>query len=67
MIIIQTQSDLVKKYKNSQAQVKEINSLYEEEQRLREEQHNISIKSEKRANDLNLEIEELKAQLEQVN
>ncbi len=40
--------------------------MYEEEQRLREEQHDISAKAEKRANDLNLEIEDIKAQLEQV-
>lgn len=44
-----------------------MNSLYEEEQRLREEQHDMTAKSEKRANDLHLEIEEVKAQLEQVS
>lgn len=57
----------MKKYKSSQAQLKEMNSLYEEEQRLREDQHEVLVKSEKRANDLNLEIEEVKAQLEQVS
>lgn len=44
-----------------------MNGLYEEEQRLREEQHDMTVKSEKRANDLHLEIEEVKAQLEQVS
>ena len=43
-----------------------MNVLYEEEQRLREEQHELTTKAEKRANDFNLEIEELKAQVEQV-
>ena len=43
-----------------------MNGLYEEEQRLREEQHGNLVKAEKRANDLNLEIEEVKSQLEQV-
>lgn len=60
-------NDATKKYKSSQAQLKEMNGLYEEEQRLREEQHDITVKAEKRANDLNLEIEEVKAQLEQVS
>lgn len=62
----QALSDLQKKFKNSQAQLKEMNGLYEEEQRLREEQHGMTVKAEKKANDLHLEIEELKAQLEQV-
>ncbi len=62
----QTLNEAMKKYKSSQAQLKEMNGLYEEEQRLREEQHGSLVKAEKRANDLNLEIEESKAQLEQV-
>lgn len=47
-------------------QLKELNSLYEDEQRTREEQHQAATKAEKRANDLALEVEEIKAQLEQV-
>ena len=43
-----------------------MNGLYEEEQRVREEQHDSLVKAEKRANDLNVEIEDVKAQLEQV-
>ena len=57
----------MKKYKSSQAQLKEMNGLYEEEQKLREEQHNLTVKSEKKASDLHLEMEEIKAQLEQVD
>lgn len=40
--------------------------LYEEEQRLRDEQHELVNKAERRANDLQLEIEELRTNLEQV-
>ena len=47
-------------------QVKEINSLYEDEQHNREEQHQLATKAEKRANELALEVEEIRAQMEQV-
>ncbi len=50
----------------SQGQLKDLNALYEDEQKLREEQHQATTKAEKKANDLNLEMEEIKAQLEQV-
>ena len=40
--------------------------MYEEEQRARDEQHELANKAERRANDLQLEIEELRANLEQV-
>lgn len=62
----QTQNDAMKKYKASMGQLKDLNALYEEEQKLREEQHDATTRAEKKANDLNLEIEEIKAQLEQV-
>lgn len=64
--LTQALNDSLKKYKNSQAQLKEMNSLYEEEQRVREEQHGALVKAEKRANDFNVESEDMKAQLEQV-
>ena len=40
--------------------------MYNDEQKLRDEQHDLATKAEKRANDLQLEIEEIRAQLEQV-
>ena len=47
--------------------LQEITGLYNDEQKLRDEQHDLATKAEKRANDLQLEIEEIRAQLEQVN
>ncbi len=38
----------------------------EEEQRQREEQHILASKAEKRANDLSVEVEDLRGSLEQV-
>ena len=64
---LQALNDSLKKHKSSLGQLKELNSLYELEQKLREEQHEISIKAEKRANDLNLEVEDVKIQMEQVS
>ena len=46
--------------------MKELNGAYEEEQRQRDEQHEMATRAEKRANELQLEIEELRASLEQV-
>lgn len=57
---------MAKKNKSLTQQLKEVNSLYEDEQRSREEQHLMSTKSEKRANELTLEVEDIRAQLEQV-
>ena len=62
----QTLTDQAKKNKSLAAQLKEINGLYEEEQRVRDEQHEMATRSEKRANDLQLEIEELRTHIEQV-
>ena len=47
--------------------MQEMTGLYNDEQKLRDEQHDLATKTEKRANDLQLEIEEIRAQLEQVN
>lgn len=60
---LQDQGKLLKK---TQTQLKEINGLLEEEVRQREEQHLLATKAEKRSNDLTLELEEIKANLEQV-
>ena len=57
---------MAKKNKSLQAQLKEISGLYEEEQRSRDEQHDLLTRAEKKANDLSLELEELKTQVEQV-
>ena len=46
--------------------LQEMTGLYNDEQKLRDEQHDLATKTEKRANDLQLEIEEIRAQLEQV-
>ena len=62
----QVANDIAKKYKSLQAQLKEITGLYEEEQRSRDEQHDLLTRAEKKANDLSREIEELKASVEQV-
>lgn len=62
----QTANDLAKKNKNLSQQLKEVNGLYEDEQRTRDEQHQLATKAEKRANELGLEVEEIRAQLEQV-
>lgn len=59
-------NDLAKKNKSLTQQLKELNGLYEDEQRTREEQHQMTTKAEKRANDLALEVEDIKTQLEQV-
>ena len=52
--------------KKTQTQLKELSSQLDDETRQREEQHALATKAEKRANDLTLELEELKANLEQV-
>ena len=44
-----------------------MNGLYEEEQKLREEQHDMTVKAEKKSNEFHLELEEVRAQLEQVS
>lgn len=62
----QTVNDQAKKNRSLQAQLKELNAAYEEEQRQRDEQHNMAARAEKRANELQLEIEELRASVEQV-
>lgn len=46
--------------------MKEITSSFEEEQRLRSEDRDLTTKAEKRANDLQREIEELRVNMEQV-
>ena len=66
MLYSQAANDLAKKNKSLTQQLKEVNALYEDEQRTRDEQHQLATKAEKRANDLQLEVEEIKAQLEQV-
>ena len=58
---------MAKKNKSLTQQLKEVNSLYEDEQRTRDEQHQMATKAEKRANDLALEVEDIRAQLEQVS
>ncbi|KAL5473297.1 hypothetical protein EMCRGX_G027764 [Ephydatia muelleri] len=58
-------SDNQKKIKALQQQVKEITSSFEEEQRLRSEDRDLTTKAEKRANDLQREIEELRVNMEQ--
>ena len=63
---IKAAADLAKKNKSLAQQLKELNTLYEDEQRTRDEQHQIATKAEKRANDLGLEVEEIRAQMEQV-
>ena len=57
---------MAKKNKSLAQQLKEMNSLYEDEHRSREEQHQMATKAEKRANDLTVEVEDIRAQLEQV-
>ena len=57
---------MAKKNKSLTQQLKEVNALYEDEQRTREEQHQLATKAEKRANELALEVEDIRAQLEQV-
>ena len=52
--------------KKLQGQLKDTNTQLEEEQRQREEQHMMATKAEKRANDMQLELEELRAKVEQV-
>lgn len=66
LYFLQAANDLAKKNKSLQAQLKEISGLYEEEQRSRDEQHDLLTRAEKKASDLSLEIEELKASVEQV-
>lgn len=63
---LQAANDLAKKNKSLQAQLKEISGLYEEEQRSRDEQHDLLTRAEKKSNDLSLEVEELKTSIEQV-
>ncbi len=62
----QALSDLAKKVKSLSAQLKEISGLYEEEQRQRDQQHTLVTKAEKRGNELAIELEDIKTQLEQV-
>ena len=62
----QLANDTARKNKSLAQQVKEINSLYEDELHNREEQHQLATKAEKRANELALEVEEIRAQMEQV-
>ena len=62
----QLANDTARKNKSLAQQVKEINRLYEDEQHNREEQHQLATKTEKRANELALEVEEICAQMEQV-
>lgn len=64
--IFQAIGDLSKKVKSLSAQLKEVTGLYEEEQRQRDEQHNLATKAEKRGNELSIELEDVRAQLEQV-
>lgn len=52
--------------KKLQAQVKDLNGRIEEETRQKEEQHQLAAKAEKRANDLTIEVEELRSNAEQV-
>ena len=40
--------------------------MYEEEQRLRDEQRDLATKAEKKANELTLEVEEHRAQIDHV-
>ena len=46
--------------------MKETIAQLEEEQRQRDEQHGMVTKAEKRANDMQLELEELRGKMEQV-
>ena len=50
-----------------QTQLKDTSAMLEEEQRQRDEQHGLATKAEKKANDLQLELEELRGQVEQVS
>lgn len=52
--------------KKLQQQVKDLNARLDEEIRQREEQHQLATKAEKRANDLTVEVEELRSNNEQV-
>ncbi len=63
----QAASDQAKKVKSLQAQLKEINGLYEDEQHQRDEQHELALKAEKKANEFQLELEELRTSVEQVH
>ncbi len=62
----QAVTDQAKKVKALQAQLKEITGLYEDEQRQRDEQHDLALKAEKKANEFQLELEELRTSVEQV-
>lgn len=52
--------------KKLQAQVKDLNGRIDEETRQKDEQHQLATKAEKRANDLTVEVEELRSSTEQV-
>ena len=52
--------------KKLQQQVKDLNARLDEEIHQREEQHQLATKAEKRANDLTIEVEELRSNNEQV-
>lgn len=58
---------MTKTVKKLQQQSKDLNSRIDEEIRQREEQHQLANKAEKRANDLTVEIEELRSNVDQVN
>ena len=62
----QSATDQGKLVKKIQQQLKELSNRLEEEQHQREEQYLLATKAEKRANDLTLELEELRTNLEQV-
>lgn len=64
--VLQSSNDLSKTAKKLQAQVKDLNGRIEEETRQKEEQHQLAAKAEKRANDLTIEVEELRSNAEQV-
>ena len=55
---------MTKKQRILQNQIKELNSMLEDEQRQRDEQRELASKAEKRANDFQLELEELRAKQE---
>lgn len=63
---LQSSTDLGKLVKKLQAQVKDLNGRIDEETRQKDEQHQLATKAEKRANDLTVEVEELRSSTEQV-
>ncbi len=63
----QAASDQAKKVRSLQAQLKEINRLYMDEQHQRDEQHQLALKAERKANEFQLELEELRTSVKQVH